>query len=101
MQQITARPLFSLGQVVATPGALYALAGHQLDPMDLLRRHVRGDWGEIHPDDTGLNERALADGSRIFSVYKLTRDVTVWVITEAVGDAGQRASTCLLLPSEY
>jgi hypothetical protein len=36
---------FELGQLVATPGALEALAeaGHQ--PMEFIRKHVSGDWG--------------------------------------------------------
>jgi hypothetical protein len=65
-------------------------------PADFLNRHVAGDWGEIDPDDTGLNEQALKDGARIFSVYRTSRGVKVWVITEA-----DRASTCILLPDEY
>jgi len=25
----------------------------------------------------------------------------IWIVTEAVGEGGQRASTCLLFPEEY
>ena len=35
----------------------------------LLDRHLTGDWGDIHPEDRGLNEEALRTGARIFSVY--------------------------------
>ena len=41
------------------------------------------------------------DGSRILSAFRLKTGVKVWVLTEAVGDDGKRASTCLLLPEEY
>jgi hypothetical protein len=90
------RPLFPLGQCVATPGALEALEEAGQTPADFLNRHVRGDWGTIDPADKGLNEQAIRDGDRIFSVYTTTKGVKVWVITEA-----DRASTCILLPDEY
>jgi hypothetical protein len=90
------RPLFSLGQCVATPGALAALEEAGQMPAEFLGRHQHGDWGDIHRDDTGANEQALKEGARIFSVYRTSKGVKVWVITEA-----DRASTCILLPDEY
>ena len=90
------RPLFSLGQCVATPGALAALEEAGQTPADFLDRHIHGDWGNIHPGDKGANEQALQDGDRIFSVYVTSKGVKLWVITEA-----DRASTCILLPDEY
>jgi hypothetical protein len=38
------RPLFSLGQIVATPGALEALKDAGQAPTVFLQRHVIGDW---------------------------------------------------------
>ena len=90
------RPLFPLGQCVATPGALAALEEARQTPADFLNRHVFGEWGESHPDDRGMNEQALTDEARIFSVYRTSKGEKVWVITEA-----DRASTCILLPDEY
>ncbi len=90
------RPLFPLGQCVATPRALAALEEAGQSPADFLNRHVAGDWGEIDREDRGLNEQALKEGARIFSVYQTSKGVKVWVITEA-----DRASTCVLLPDEY
>ena len=46
MQQTERKPLFELGQLVATPGALAALEKSGQTPMDFLHRHVTGDWGE-------------------------------------------------------
>ena len=95
------QPLFTLGQLVITPGALIVLTEHGVAPSDLLDRHVGGDWSEMAPEDRESNRRAVLSGGRIFSSYSLTSSVRVWVITEAKDDDGVRASTCILLPSEY
>ena len=42
----TRRPKFSLGQIVATPGALEAIRDSGESPADFLARHVSGDWGD-------------------------------------------------------
>jgi hypothetical protein len=92
---------FQPGQVVATPGALEALARSGQCPAFFLHKHLGGDWGEVSAADWGLNDRALRDGGRILSAYRTLRGVRIWVITEAAGDDGRRGSTCLLLPDEY
>jgi hypothetical protein len=43
MQQTERKPLFNLGQLVATPGALAALAKAGQTPLDFLSRHVCGE----------------------------------------------------------
>lgn len=94
--------LFSIGQCVATPGALEALQAAGVSPLDLLSRHAQGDWGDLSTKDQEANNQALVDGSRILSAYELPgQDQKVWIITEAVGDDGQRASTCILMADEY
>ena len=85
-----------LGQVVATPGALEALEQAGQCPAEFLRRHSKGDWGELDMDDRNANDEALIDGARLLSAYSLSNGVKIRVITEA-----DRASTCILLPSEY
>lgn len=87
---------FSLGRLVATPDAFAALHVAGWAPTYLLRRHVRGDWGEISEADRGANERALQEGARLLSVYTLPTAVKVWVITEA-----DRSATTILLPHQY
>lgn len=94
-------PLFKLGQVVATPGALDALRETAQSPWEFLSRHVVGDWGELSDGDRELNDLAVKDGSRILSAYKTKTGVKVWLITEATDDNGQRAATTILLPEEY
>ena len=87
---------FSLGQVVATPGALEALEEAAVVPAALLGRHLVGDWGEVPPEDAAENELSVKQGFRILSAYTLPTGVKVWIITEA-----DRSATTLLLPSEY
>jgi hypothetical protein len=94
--QASDRPLFSLGQIVATPGALAALEAAGESPAELLGRHVRGDWGQLSDDDREANHEALRSGGRILSNYTTRRGTRIWIITEA-----NRAATTLLLPEEY
>jgi hypothetical protein len=69
--------------IVATPGALDALQESGQTPEFFLAKHVRGDWGEVCPDDARLNDQALIDGSRLLSAYRTLRNVRIWLITEA------------------
>lgn len=91
-------PKFSLGQCVATPGALALLEEHGRNYIEFLRRHVSGDWGDCHPSDAKINNAALnpKDPQRVMSVYKITDHDTVWLITE-----WDRSVTTLLLPEDY
>ncbi len=90
------RPLFALGQVVATPGALEALDQAGLGALTFLTRHVTGDWGDLDDEDKQLNDQALTGEDRIFSAYILPTGQKVWVITE-----WDRSATTFLLPDEY
>lgn len=116
------RPLFLLGRIVATPGALHLLRQTATNPEVLLMRHITGDWGEIGAEDAEENRLSLEQGFRLMSVYRLPlkdqavageasvtpnnsaaadRDDDVvgrriWLITEA-----DRSCTTFLLPSEY
>lgn len=93
--------LFDLGQVLATPGALDALARNRSTGLDLIRRHVAGDWGLLSDDDKQSNQDALESGDRILSSYILSDETKLWVITEASGVEGKRLATTILLPDEY
>ena len=64
------KPLFTLGQVVATPGALAALEKAGQQPGDFLARHVSGDWGEVPSEDIKENEFSLKHGFRLLSAYR-------------------------------
>jgi hypothetical protein len=79
----TAKPLFSLGQIVSTPGALSALGKEGIDASSLLKRHANGDWSEMCEQDRRENQLSVTEGFSILSAYTLPRTgVKLWVITE-------------------
>ncbi|MBT2794750.1 hypothetical protein [Paraburkholderia strydomiana] len=89
--------LFSLGRIHATPGAIDLLDQTGTNADELLRRHLRGDWGVVCSADARANKLAVVHGTRILSAYELgARRERLWIITEA-----GRESTTLLLPAEY
>jgi len=93
---------FSLGQIVATPGALGACSPDHL--LGCLRRHASGDWGSVCDEDRDINDDALVNGDRILSAYPIDSakpcegfgENCLWIITEA-----DRSVTTFLLPHEY
>ena len=89
------KPLFALGQLVATPGAIDLLEQNEVHLWSLVDRHVKGDWGDISAEDKRSNYHDAEIGNRVLSSYKL-KTGTVWIITE-----GDRSVTTLLLPEEY
>lgn len=88
--------LFSLGQCGITPAAHKKLESVGIALSDILERHQTGVWQDMSGRDQTSNHEAIQNGSRVFSAYKLTDDIKVWIITEA-----DRSSTTILLPSEY
>ena len=112
---MTNKGKFGLGQIVATPAALALLEKTGYSAAALIARHIHGDWGDCCGEDAQLNEDALTNRSRTFSVYrlvdaKLLKEIprskrsnlpTVWVITNAANEAGVRDVTTLLLPEDY
>ena len=96
MNHLPTTPLFPAGQIVATPGALALVDRANKTPIEFLSRHLRGDWGDLCPEDKTENELSLKHGFRLMSSYRVTENENLWMITEA-----DRAITTLLLPSEY
>jgi hypothetical protein len=85
---------FELGRKVITTGVAALL--HPIEVIRAMERHACGDWGDLCPEDKEANEAALRNGTRLFSVYRSTKGVRYWVITEA-----DRSATTVLLPEEY
>lgn len=77
-----------------TPGVRDGIPPSEL--MQALRRHARGDWGDLDPEDLKANDASLRDGSRLLSAYHAKDGTKFWVITEA-----DRSMTTALLPEEY
>ena len=94
--------LFPLGIIAVTPGVAELV--EQGDILDMIGRHVRGDWGVVDAEDGQTNMDSVMNGSRILSAYPIDPeqpckgwgDNCVWIITEA-----DRSSTTVLLPEEY
>lgn len=86
--------LFNLGAIAVTTAA-----NEVLSPMimvDLLSRHMTGDWGIVCDEDKALNNHALNHNQRLLSSYVTNDGIAVWIITEA-----DRLITTILLPSDY
>ncbi|MBY0513935.1 MAG: hypothetical protein K2P78_08495 [Gemmataceae bacterium] len=92
----TGSPLFPLGRLTATPGAIDALAATGQAPTEFLRRHQSGDYACVDDDDKKANDAAVRCGERVFSAYLLSDGTKLWCITDA-----DRSSTTILLPDDY
>lgn len=92
--QLQAR--FTPGRIASTPGALAAMEAAGCLPLNLLNRHLSGDWGDVDAEDAATNDEALRCRLRLLSAYEIGPDTTIWLITEA-----DRSVTTFLLPEEY
>ncbi|HPO15404.1 MAG TPA: hypothetical protein PLI09_18315 [Candidatus Hydrogenedentes bacterium] len=96
------RTQFSLGQLVATPGALDALARNGSTGLEYLQKHASGHWGDLGDEDKSANDAALRTGARIMSAYRLGDGTRIWIITDAeIDEQHNRQATTILLPDEY
>ena len=91
---------FELGRLVFTRGVNDRVAENgQFSKfvLDSLRRHARGDWGDLCQEDKDENEYALRQGNlRILSAYQSNGQPKIWIITEA-----NHSVTTILFPEEY
>ncbi len=96
------KPLFDLGPIVATPGALELLEKNNVNPAEFITRHVTGDFGAVGKEDWQANLDAIVSGARILSVYFLPDENRLWIITDAeVDEQHHRYCTTLLRPQDY
>lgn len=96
------KPLFHLGPIVATPGALEDLERNGMTGLELLKRHVTGDWGFLCDEDKAVNDMALQTGARILSCYLLPDETKLWIITDAeIDEEHHRYCTTILRPEDY
>ncbi len=94
-------PRLGPGQIVATQAALDALDESQQSPLEFLARHLRGDWGNVCPEDARSNDESLGSGARLMSVYETRNGTRLWIITDAEDERRERRCTTILLPHEY
>lgn len=86
---------FSLGKCHITTVASDFLDKNNKTPIELITRHVTGDWGDIEEEDKQSNEEAVKEGYRILSAYLLGNE-KIYIITEH-----DRSLTTVMLASEY
>lgn len=94
LNQEREKTMLELGHVYATPRVI-----ETTDPVIIfacLIRHMRGDWGNVCPEDREANNEALKNGSRVLSAYWVSDERKIWIITEA-----DRSATTILYPEEY
>ena len=88
------QPLFSIGKLVMTRGvADIEFSLNEL--LNLLHRHVTGDFGEINEEDRKENLLSIREGFRVMSAYTIN-DTKLWVISEK-----DRSVTTILLPAYF
>jgi hypothetical protein len=72
---------FSPGKIIIPPAVLMLLSAE--DIRMALDAHVSGVWGDLDKQDCDENDRALAQGRRLLSVYHTGNGTKFWIITEA------------------
>lgn len=72
---------FSPGKIVISPAALKLLSAE--DIQGAMEAHVCGQWGDLGREDCEENDRGVALGRRILSVYHTRAGLKFWIITEA------------------
>jgi hypothetical protein len=68
---------FPLGQTLITPTAQEAIRDAGQLPLEFLRRHQSGDWGDLGNEDKRENEFSVTRRLRIFSKYHTTEGVAL------------------------
>ena len=66
------------------------------DAMTCLKRHERGDWGDVGSRDAEANDYARDRRMRVLSSYRDRHGPKFWIVT-----AADRGETTILLPEEY
>ena len=94
MNTMATRQSFPLGQILITPDAMDCL--DSADVYQALRRHARGDWGDVPPEDKVENDLSLKEGFRLLSGYSDRNGNEFYIITEA-----DRSVTTVMLTDNY
>lgn len=85
---------FRPGTVYVTRAVSEMLSQQRL--LQLLQRHIHGDWGDTCKSDRAANEQAIGSGDRILSWYQVSGKIRILIITEA-----DRSATTIMLSDEY
>lgn len=66
-----------------SPLAMNLLLASSLDPLDLLNRQRRGDWGEVTERDRKLNEIGVREANALLGLYPTKFGQPIVLLTEA------------------
>ncbi|WP_338807037.1 hypothetical protein V8U11_08240 [Pseudomonas chlororaphis] len=75
--------LFPVGALVLSPGIDRLMRDGHLDPLPFLRRHVRGDWGDVTDERWQTNNAAVESGGLLESLYIVHRELSIRIVTDA------------------
>ncbi|WP_248883838.1 hypothetical protein [Acidithiobacillus acidisediminis] len=96
MSERSSKMLFPLGTILLSPDAQSIFAAGEIDPQELLRRHVTGDWEDSMDDDLRrASLLAIDNGGIIVSTWQIG-GYTLWVRTDA-----SRSSTVMDIPLDH
>lgn len=87
--------LFSLGHVVVTRYCLNYAQKHGINLIELVVRHVNGDYGDLCKADQALNDLAIQSDARVFSSYTI-KSAKFYVMT-----GWDRSNTTVMLDEDY
>jgi hypothetical protein len=85
---------FELGQIVITDAAQAVLTTMEIEPLQLIARHRRKEWGDLPHEAKQANQLALCVGGELHSSYTLGTQV-ICITTNP-----QRSLTTILLDNE-
>ena len=75
--------LFNPGILRATQAALDAFQSHNVDYLELLQRFLTGDWETLSEKSHEYKHKAIREGKVVQALYRITDDVTIFVLTKA------------------
>lgn len=74
---------FHPGTILASPDAQAIFESGEIDPQELLRHHVLGEWDEAMEEDLiEASEKAIRDGGMVVSTWQVS-GYTIWIRTDA------------------
>jgi hypothetical protein len=76
------KPLFHPGKLLVSHAALAALRANSVPVISVVLRHIAGDWGIVSDDDKRQNDVSIATGLRLISIYRLSDQTRILIITE-------------------
>ena len=84
---------FAPGRLLMTAGVAAAISESQI--LNVLRRHLSCDWGDVSDRDKAMNDQALKHGGRLVSAYR-SNGRKFLIITEE-----DRSATTIMLAEDY